>query len=138
MNPTPPCSGISPSADELASVAELVRATKAGELETLTALFAADAQVNDQLRNFWGHAEIRSWLEREIVGEKVELNVLGITKHYDVVIVNAEIRGDFEMPRIPQPMVFDLYFTVHESRIVRLLILLARTDTPEPEIRRSV
>ena len=138
MDLTSLCSGIRASAVELGFVAEFVRATNAGDLESLAALFAEDAQVNDQLRNFWGHAEIRSWLEREIVGERVVLNALGIRKHYDVVMVNAEIRGDFETPWIPQPMVFDLYFTVHGSGIVRLLILLARADAPEPEIRRSL
>ena len=126
------------SADELAMVAEFVRATNAGDLKPLASLFAADAQVNDQLRNFWGRAEIVSWLDREIIGEKIELNALAIKRHYGVVILTAELRGDFETPRVPQPLIFDLQFTVQASRIVRLLILLVRTDTPEPEIRRII
>ncbi len=137
MDITSLCSGALPSGDELAAVAEFVRATNAGELAALAALFADDAQVNDQLRNFWGRAEIASWLEREIVGEQVQLNPLGVRKHYGVVMLNAQIRGDFETPRVPQPMVFDLYFTVHGTKIVRLLVLLARADAPEAEIRRA-
>ncbi len=131
------CAGSAFSADERSVVAEFVRATNAGEIESLAALFAEDAQVNDQLRNFWGREAIASWLRREIVGEKVELDALGIRKHYDVVMLSAGIRGDFERPRSAQPMTFDLHFTVRASRIVRLLVLLARVDTSEPELRRA-
>ena len=125
------------SNDELAVVAEFIKATNSGDLATLVALFAEDAQVNDQLRNFWGRAEIASWLEHEIVGEKVELDASDIKRHHDMVIVNAEMRGDFEMPRVSQRMVFDLYFAMREGKIVRLLILLVRADTKEPDIRRT-
>ena len=129
--------GNTTSNEELSVVAEFIKATNAGDLATLAALFADDAQVNDQLRNFWGRAEIASWLEREIVGEKVELDASDIKRHYDMVIVNAEMRGDFEMPRVSRPMVFDLYFAVREAKIVRLLVLLVRADTTEPDIRRA-
>lgn len=124
------------TAEEDAVVTEFVRATNTRQQAALAALFAPDAQVNDQLRNFWGTAAITGWLATEIVGEQVELSVLGIRKHHDAVIVTTEIRGDFEAPRVPQPMIFDLYFTVAGGKIVRLLVLLARNDMPEPEIRR--
>jgi len=130
--------GPTPSHDELAVVSEFVRATNAGELQQLVALFSQDAQVNDQLRNFWGLDEITSWIGREIVGEQVRLNAFSLKKHYDVVILNAEITGNFETPRVSQPMIFDLHFTVQSAKIIRLLILLARQDMPEPEIRRAV
>ena len=136
MDITSLCAGPAASAEELAVVAEFIRATNAGDLAALIALFAADAQVNDQLRNFWGLAEIAPWLEAEIVGERVALKPLSVRKHYDVVIVAAEISGAFEAPRLPQPMTVDLHFTLQGSRIVRLLVLLARDDTPEPDIRR--
>ncbi len=131
------CSGNTFSTGERAVVAEFVRAVNAGEIEALAALFAEDAHVNDQLRNFWGREAIDGWLRREIVAENVELDVLAIRKHYDVVMLSAGIRGDFESPRTAWPMVFDLHFTLHGSRIVRLLILLARVDTSEPELRRA-
>lgn len=131
------CAGNLFSADERAVVAGFVRATNAGDIEALVALFAEDAQVNDQLRNFWGREAIAAWLRREIVGEKLELDVLGIRKHYDVVMLSAGIRGNFEWPRSAQPMILDLHFTVQASTIVRLLVLLARVETEEPELRRA-
>ena len=136
MDITSLSAGPAPSAEELAVVAEFVRATNSGELASLQALFAADAQVNDQLRNFWGADEIAGWLATEIVGERVELRLLRIRKHYDVVIAAAEISGEFEAARTAQPMAVDLHFTVQGTKIVRLLILLARDDALEPDIRR--
>jgi hypothetical protein len=127
--------GPAPLPDELAIVSEFIRGANAGELATLVHLFSSDAQVNDQLRNFWGIAEITHWLEREIIGEQVRLRPSRPMKHYGVVILNAEISGNFEVPREMQPMRFDLHFTVQNSKIVRLLILLARDDTAEAEIR---
>ncbi len=136
MDITALCSGKLLAADERAAAIAFVQATNAHELETLAALFADDALVNDQLRNFWGRDAITSWLAREIVGEKIELEARKVGKHYGVVMVNAEIRGDFEAPRVARPMVVDLHFTVRDARIVRLLVLLERADAPEPEIRR--
>lgn len=136
MDITSLSAGPAPSAEELAVVAEFVRATNAGELASLRALFADDAQVNDQLRNFWGADEIAAWLATEIVGERVELKLLRLRKHYDVVIAAAEIRGEYEAAPTAQPMAVDLHFTVQGARIVRLLILLARDDALEPDIRR--
>ena len=132
------CTGPTPSPDELAVVAEFVRATNAGESQRLVAQFSPDAQVNDQLRNFWGIDEIAAWIAREIIGEQARLNAMSLRKHYDVIILNAEITGNFETPRVSHPMIFDLYFTVQDTRIIRLLILLVRQDGPEPEIRRAV
>ena len=137
MDITSLCTGPAPSADELAVVAEFIESTNAADLTRLAKLFAPDAQVNDQLRNFWGLDEIASWLDREIVGEKVALTALGVRKHYDAVIVHAEIRGNFETARLLEPMLIDLHFTVKASRLIRLLLLLARNDSQEPDIRRS-
>jgi len=121
---------------EAAAVADLVRAVNGGEHVPLTHLFAADAQVNDQLRNFWGLDAISDWLKREIVDEHVKLEVRSIRKHYDVVILDAEMSGDFAAAGLPQPLVVDIYVTVHDAKVVRLLILLVRNDVAEPEVRR--
>ena len=51
-------------------------------------------------------------------------------------MVSAGLREDFERPHAAQPMLVDLHLTVQESGIVRLLILLARVEMPEPELRR--
>jgi ketosteroid isomerase-like protein len=53
-----------------------VAATNAFDLDRLLATFADDALVNDQLRDYWGKAAIREWAERDIIGERLTMNVL--------------------------------------------------------------
>jgi hypothetical protein len=121
---------------EAAAVTDFVMAVNGGKHLFLSSLFAADAQVNDQLRNFWGSDAISDWLKQEIVDEHVKLTVRSVRKHYDVVILDAEMSGDFAATGLPQPLTVDMYITVHDAKIVRLLILLVRNEVAEPEIRR--
>ena len=82
------------------------------------------------------HCAIAAWLQREIVGEHVKLNVQGVRKHYDAVIVGAEMSGDFDATGMDKPLAVDLYFTMRSEQIVRLLVLLSRAEATEPEVRR--
>ena len=63
-------------------VAAYVAATNAFDLDRLLATFADDALVNDQLRDYWGKAAIREWAERDIIGERLTMNVVGVIEHY--------------------------------------------------------
>ncbi len=98
-------------------------------------LFASDAQVNDQLRNFWGINSICGWLEHEIIGERVKITVLDVRKHYDVLILSTELRGDFVVTGMSQPVFVDIYFTIKDARIVRLQLLMIR-EQDEVDIRK--
>lgn len=121
---------------EDAVVSRFVSSINAGELAAAVVLFAEDAQVNDQLRNFWGREAIAGWLEREIIGEHVQLHLCAFRKHYDAVVARAEMCGDFSVAGGQQPLAVDLHFTVQAQKVVRLLVLLARDDSAEPEVRR--
>src|SRR5882724_8793815 len=128
MNTASPAESSKLTPDEAAAVTKFVDAVNSGEIVPLARLFAADAQVNDQLRNFWGLDAIAAWLQREIVGEHVKLNVQGVRKHYDAVIVGAEMSGDFDATGMDKPLAVDLYFTMRSEQIVRLLVLLSRAE----------
>jgi hypothetical protein len=52
-----------------------VDATNSFDLERLMATFAEDALVNDQLRDYWGKPAIREWAKRDIIGERLTINV---------------------------------------------------------------
>lgn len=125
-----------PAPDEAAVVSAFLAAVNDGSLAELVGLFADDAHVNDQLRNFWGLGAISAWLGEEIVGEAVRLSVQRVRKHYDVLIVTALMHGNFEAAMPDVPLVVDFYFTVADGRIVRLQLLISREDVPEPEIRK--
>jgi hypothetical protein len=109
-------------------VAAYVAATNAFDLDRLLATFADDALVNDQLRDYWGQTAIREWAERDIIGERLTINVVGVIEHYGNFIVTANIDGDFDKRGLPEPLVLAFYFTPHDDRIVQLIILRNRFD----------
>ena len=59
-------------------VAAYVEATNNFNLEGLLALFADDALVNDQLRDYWGKPAIRQWAARDIVAQSLTMEVTAV------------------------------------------------------------
>jgi len=125
--PSPPSSSDAPvSLPPL--VAAFVEATNSFELEGLMITFADDALVNDQLRDYWGKAAIKDWAERDIIGERLTIAVTKVVRHYDNFIVTADIDGNFDKRRLPDPLVLTFYFTPHNDLIIQLIILRNRHD----------
>ena len=109
-------------------VAAFVEATNSFDLERLLINFSDDALVNDQLRDYWGKAAIRTWAERDIIGERLTIAVTDVVKHYDNFVVTADIDGNFDRRGLPDPLVLAFYFTPHNDLIVQLIILRNRRD----------
>ena len=63
-------------------VAAHVEATNSFNLEELLALFADDALVNDQLRDYWRKPAIREWAARDIIGQSLTMDVTTVIEHY--------------------------------------------------------
>jgi hypothetical protein len=91
--------------------------------EALIGWFADDAFVNDARREFWGAAAIRAWLDREVIGDKVTMDVTETAEHYGEIIVRAAMDGEFDKTGLPDPLILTHYFTVRGDRIVRLTII---------------
>lgn len=109
-------------------VAAYVEATNGSNLEGLLDLFADDALVNDQLRDYWGKPTITEWAARDIIGQSLTMDVTAVIEHYGNLILTANIRGKLDMAGLPDPLVHAFYFTVHGDRIVQLIILRNRYD----------
>jgi hypothetical protein len=109
-------------------VAAYVEATNSLDLEELIALFADDALVNDQLRDYWGKPAIREWAARDILGQGLTMDVTNVIEHYGNFIVTANVRGTFDMTGLPDPLVYAFYFAPRADRIVQLIILRNRSD----------
>ncbi|HEY3620204.1 MAG TPA: nuclear transport factor 2 family protein [Candidatus Sulfotelmatobacter sp.] len=109
-------------------VAAYVEATNSFNLEELLALFADDALVNDQLRDYWRKPAIREWAARDIIGQSLTMDVTAVIEHHGNLIVTANVGGTFDMRGLPDPLVHAFYFTVHGDRIVQLIILRNRYD----------
>ena len=105
-----------------------VEATNNFDLDGLLATFAHDALVNDQLRDYWGKDAIRTWAERDIIGEWLTMDVTEVIEHYGNFIVTANVDGAFDKRGMPDPFVLAFYFTPHSDRIVQLIILRNRSD----------
>ena len=118
-------------------VASFVEAVNAFDPERLIELFAADAHVNDQLRDFWGIRPIENWIRREIVGEHFSMEVLNAKKHFGDLILSAKVSGDFDKTGLPDPMILSFFFSVRDGKIARLIILLTRSEETEPDIRKA-
>ena len=123
-------SPVSPNAPVLlpSLIAGYVEATNSFDLERLMAVFAEDALVNDQLRDYRGKPAIREWAKRDIVGERLTMNVTKVIKHYGNFIVTANIDGNFDKGGLPDPLVLAFYFSAQSDLIVQLIILRNRFD----------
>jgi len=74
-------------------VAAYVEATNSFNLERLMATFAEDALVNDQFRDYWGKPTIREWAKRDIIGERLTMNVTKVINHYGNFIVTRPAKA---------------------------------------------
>jgi ketosteroid isomerase-like protein len=105
-----------------------VEASNNFDLERLMFTFAEDALVNDQLRDYWGKPAIREWAKRDIIGERLTMNVTKVINHYDNFIVTANVDGNYDKRGLPDPLVLAFYFTAQSDLIVQLIILRNRYD----------
>jgi hypothetical protein len=109
-------------------VAAYVKATNSFDLEQLLSTFADDALVNDQLRDYWGKAAIREWADRDIISERLTMDVTKVIEHYGNFIVTANVDGNYDKRGLPDPLLLAFYFTPHSDKIVQLIILRNRFD----------
>ncbi len=100
-----------------------VAATNISDLETLLSTFVDDAVVNDQLYEYWGRAAIREWARRDLLGERLKIEVITSVAHYHGAIIVALIRGDFDSRGLPDPLIFTMYFSLSANGIIQLIVV---------------
>jgi hypothetical protein len=106
-----------------APVSAYIAATNRFDIDALMATFAQDALVNDHRNEFAGRDEIRAWARREIVGDRVTMQVTGATCRGSAVALTANIDGNFDKTGLPDPLVLTFYFSVSGERIDQLIIV---------------
>jgi SnoaL-like domain len=104
-------------------LAEHVRAVNAFDEDAVVATFAEDAFVNDARREFSGAAAIRRWVAKEIVGDRVTLEVTEVLDHYGDQIVRARYDGEYDKTNLPGELVMTNYFTVCDGKITSLIVV---------------
>lgn len=112
-------------------VGRFVDAVNRSDGEGALAAFAGDALVNDIRREFPGIAAIRAWLDREIIGVSVRLEILAARAHDETTIVTARTTGDFDRSGLPDPLDLTLYFTTTSTEEITQLVVIANQPTPD-------
>ena len=110
-------------------VAEHIRAVNAFDTEAIVATFAKDAYVNDNRREIVGIDAIRRWVQKEIVGDHVSIEVREVVDRYDETIVRGAYDGEYDKTNLPKELILSNYFSVRDGKIVRLIIIF---NQPSP------
>jgi hypothetical protein len=104
-------------------VADHINAVNAFDAEAIVATFAEDAYVNDNKREFVGIDRIRAWVEREMVGDKVTIEVTEVIDHYGDTIVRGRYDGEYDKTNLPDELILSNYLSVRDGRIVSLIVI---------------
>ncbi len=104
-------------------IAEHFNAINSSDTDAIVATFAEDAYVNDHRNVFDGTSAIRDWIEREIVGDNVTIDIVEVRDHYGDTIVEGRYDGTYDKTNLPDDFVLTHYFSVREDKIVSLIII---------------
>jgi hypothetical protein len=107
-------------------VAEHIAAINAFDNDRIVATFAPDAYVNDDRREIWGIEAIRKFIDKEIVGDHVTMDVREVIDHYGEIIVRAKYDGDYDKSNLPDELIMTNYFSLWNGKIVSLTIIFTQ------------
>jgi hypothetical protein len=101
----------------------------AGNVDEIVATFADDAYVNDAKREMAGIDAIRKWVEKEMVADKVSIEVREVLDHHGETIVRGAYDGTFDKSNLPDEIILTNYFSIRNGKIVSLVIIF---NQPSP------
>jgi hypothetical protein len=104
-------------------LAEYFAAVNAFDEDAIAATFSDDALVNDVHREFWGREAIGRWAARELVGDRVTVEVTDVLDHHGDTIVRGRYDGDYDKTNLPGELILTSYFTVRDGKIVSLITI---------------
>jgi hypothetical protein len=105
-------------------LADHVAAVNAFDEDAIVATFADDALVNDAHREFWGAGAIRRWVAKEMVGDRVTIDVTEVVDHHGDTIVRGRYDGTYDKTSLPPgDLILTNYFTVRNGKIVSLIVI---------------
>ena len=104
-------------------ITEYIEASNTFDGDRLIAAFADDALVNDARREFWGTDAIKRWSDKEVIGDKVTMDVKNVKEHYGDFVVDALVDEEFDKTNPPYVVILTHYFRVSDDKIVSLIII---------------
>ena len=115
-------------------VAEHIRAVNAFDSDAIVATFAKDAYVNDNKREIVGIEAIRRWVDKEMVGDHVTIEVREVLEHYGDTIVRGAYDGEYDKTNLAKELILTNYFKVRNGKIVSLIIIF---NQPSPYQKKA-
>ena len=109
-------------------VAEHIDAVNAFDTDRIVNTFAGAAYVNDNRREIWGTDAIWKFMDKEIVGDHVTMQVQEIIDHYGDIIVRAKWDGTYDKTNLPDELIVTSYFSLRDGKIVSLTIIVNQTS----------
>jgi hypothetical protein len=110
-------------------VAEHIDAVNAFDTDRIVNTFAVDGYVNDNRREIWGADAIWKFMDKEIVGYHVTMQVREIIDNYGDIIVRAEWDGSYDKTNLSDELIVTSYFSIRDGKIVSLAIIV---NQPSP------
>ena len=104
-------------------IAEHIAAINAFDTDAVVATFAKDAYVNDNRREIVDIDAIRRWVAKELIGDRVTIDIREVLEHHGETIVRAAYDGNFDKTNLPKELVLTNYFRVEAGKIVSLIIV---------------
>jgi hypothetical protein len=111
-----------------AVIAEHIQAVNAFDVDAIVRTFAPDALVNDNRREIIGSEAIRRWVAKELIGDKVTMEIREVIDHYGDTIIRARYDGLFDKTNLPPELILSNYFCVRDGRITSLIIVFNQTS----------
>jgi hypothetical protein len=105
-------------------VGEHIGAVNAFDTDRIVNTFAADAHVNDNRREIWGADAIWNFMDKEIVGDHVTMDVREIIDNYRDIIVRAKWDGSYDKSNLSDELIVTSYFALRGGKIVSLSFTL--------------
>ncbi len=106
------------------AIAEHLAGVNAFDIDAIVAPFAEGAFVNDVRREFRGIDAIRAWAERELVGDRVTIDVREVVDNYGDTIVRGAYDGQYDKSALPPgELIMSNYFGVRNGKITSLIII---------------
>ena len=99
-----------------------IDAVNAFDTDAIVATFTDDALLYDNRREFRGREAIRAFITKEIVGDRVTMDVTEVTSHDAMTIVRARYDGTYDKTNLPPDLVLTNYFVLRDGKIVTLII----------------
>ena len=109
-------------------IAAHIAAVNAFDTDAIVATFAKDAYVNDNRREIVGFDAIRRWVAKELVGDRVTMEVREVLEHHGETIVRAAYDGNYDKTNLPKELILTNYFRVENGKIVSLIIVFNQSS----------